>query len=79
MKREDYIHLHGLLALIQEHWEDEGHTVETPQYNEISDEIHPVALHKSKQEHKDAVFALVSDLAEAEDVDEDVDIESLEA
>jgi hypothetical protein len=57
MKKQELIHLHGLLAQVQNHYEEEtGDTVEHDRYTELG--VQPTSIHKSKTDHKDAVFAL---------------------
>ena len=69
MKKQELIHLHGLLAQVQNHYEKEtGETVEHTRYTELG--VQPTSIHKSKTDHKDAVFALAKgitgELAESE-------------
>ncbi|WP_226010167.1 UPF0058 family protein [Halomicrobium salinisoli] len=57
MKKQELIHLHGLLAQVQSHYEQEsGDTVEHDEYAELG--VQPTSIHKSKTDHKAAVFAL---------------------
>ncbi len=57
MKKQELIHLHGLLAQVQDHYEEQtGNTVEHDKYTELG--VQPTSIHKSKTDHKDAVFAL---------------------
>jgi hypothetical protein len=57
MKKQELIHLHGLLAQVQNHYEEQtGDTVEHDRYTTLG--VQPTSIHKSKTEHKDAVFAL---------------------
>ncbi len=57
MKKQELIHLHGLLAQVQNHYEEQtGETVEHDQYATLG--VQPTSIHKSKTDHKDAVFAL---------------------
>ncbi len=57
MKKQELIHLHGLLAQVQNHYEGEtGSEVEHDEYATLG--IKPTSIHKSKTDHKDAVFAL---------------------
>jgi len=57
MKKQELIHLHGLLAQVQNHYEKEtGDTVEHDKYTELG--VQPTSIHKSKTDHKAAVFAL---------------------
>ena len=58
MKKQELIHLHGLLAQVQNHYEAEsGSEVEHDEYAELG--VKPTSIHKSKTDHKAAVFALV--------------------
>ena len=57
MKKQELIHLHGLLAEVQHHYEETtGEDVERDRY--VSLGVRPTSIHKSKTDHKDAVFAL---------------------
>jgi hypothetical protein len=57
MKKQELIHLHGLLAQVQNHYEEQtGDDVEHDEYDTLG--VQPTSIHKSKTDHKDAVFAL---------------------
>ena len=57
MKKQELIHLHGLLAQVQNHYEEQtGNDVEHDKYSRLG--VQPTSIHKSKTDHKDAVFAL---------------------
>ena len=57
MKKQELIHLHGLLAQVQNHYEKEtGDDVQHDEYTELG--VKPTSIHKSKTDHKAAVFAL---------------------
>ena len=57
MKKQELIHLHGLLAQVQNHYEAEsGSQVEHDEYAELG--VKPTSIHKSKTDHKAAVFAI---------------------
>jgi len=57
MKKQELIHLHGLLAQVQNNYEERtGETVDLDQYTDLG--VQPTSIHKSKTDHKDAVFAL---------------------
>jgi hypothetical protein len=57
MKKQELIHLHGLLAQVQNHYEQEtGETVDHDEYATLG--VQPTSIHKSKTDHKAAVFAL---------------------
>jgi hypothetical protein len=58
MKKQELIHLHGLLAEVHtqvESWENEEVPLEA--YNELG--VRPTSIHKSKTDHKAAVFKLI--------------------
>jgi hypothetical protein len=58
MKKQELIHLHGLLAQVENHYEKEtGNEVTHDGYTTLG--VQPTSIHKSKTDHKDAVFALV--------------------
>jgi len=57
MKKQELIHLHGLLAQVQNHYEEKANTtVEHDEYVGLG--VKPTSIHKSKTDHKNAVFAL---------------------
>ena len=63
MKKQELIHLHGLLAQVQNHYEEQtGETVEREQYERLG--VQPTSIHKSKTDHKDAVFALARSITD---------------
>ncbi|RLM59718.1 metal-binding protein [Halobellus sp. Atlit-31R] len=71
MKKQELIHLHGLLAEVHtqvEAWEDEEVSLEA--YNELG--VRPTSIHKSKTDHKAAVFKLVKGItASLDDVEQE--------
>jgi hypothetical protein len=59
MKKQELIHLHGLLAQVRDHYEGDSDTViEADEYASLG--VKPTSIHKSKTDHKEAVFALAS-------------------
>ncbi|MFB6128609.1 MAG: UPF0058 family protein [Halorhabdus sp.] len=57
MKKQELIHLHGLLAQVRDHYEQTLDTeVDHQRYTELG--VKPTSIHKSKTDHKAAVFAL---------------------
>ena len=57
MKKQELIHLHGLLAEVCNHCEThDGAKVNLDEYESLG--VRPTSIHKSKTEHKAAVFAL---------------------
>lgn len=61
MRKQELIHLHGLLAQVQNHYEgDTGADVDQTEYAALG--VKPTSIHRSKTDHKDAVFALADGL-----------------
>jgi len=61
MKKQELIHLHGLLAQVQNHYEEQtGETIDHDDYTSLG--VQPTSIHKSKTDHKAAVFALARDI-----------------
>lgn len=59
MKKQELIHLHGLLAEVSNQcraWDD--CTIDLDDYESLG--IRPTSIHKSKTDHKDAVFAIAN-------------------
>jgi hypothetical protein len=72
MKKQELIHLHGLLAQVQNHYEQEtGEAVDHDRYTALG--VQPTSIHKSKTDHKEAVFALAkgitSEMSEREETE----------
>ncbi|RZN38281.1 MAG: metal-binding protein [Methanophagales archaeon ANME-1-THS] len=61
MEKEELIHLHMLLAQIKKYCEDKGFNCDFSKYNEL--DISPFQVHRSKEEHKQAIFLLGTALA----------------
>ena len=58
MKKQEHIHLHGLLAEVREQCEAwEGEEFDLEEYRNHG--VQPTSIHKSKTDHKAAVFKLV--------------------
>ena len=63
MKKQELIHLHGLLAEVCNHYEQMAQRdVEHAKYSELG--VRPTSIHKSKTDHKAAVFALADGITE---------------
>ncbi|MFC7227119.1 UPF0058 family protein [Salinirubellus salinus] len=61
MKKQELIHLHGLLAEVHGHYEKSiGTELEHDEYEALG--VRPTSIHKSKTDHKAAVFALADGL-----------------
>ncbi|PSQ16986.1 metal-binding protein [Halobacteriales archaeon QS_8_69_26] len=57
MKKQELIHLHGLLAEVSNQYEEwSGETPDLEEYESLG--IRPTSIHKSKTDHKAAVFAM---------------------
>ena len=57
MKKQELIHLHGLLAEVSSRCEAyENTAVDLSDYHMLG--IRPTSIHQSKTDHKEAVFAL---------------------
>lgn len=61
MKKEELIHLHLLLAQLKKYCEEQGLQCDFTRYQELG--ISPIEIHRSKDEHKQAIFVLATDLA----------------
>lgn len=61
MRKEELIQLHMLLAHLKKHFEDNGMVSEFEQYHSL--QISPAHIHRSKAEHKQAIFVLGTELA----------------
>ena len=58
MKKQELIHLHGLLAEVSKHYVQSGGQITLDQYETLG--VRPTSIHKSKTDHKAAVFALAN-------------------
>ncbi|WP_440010545.1 UPF0058 family protein [Halomicrococcus sp. SG-WS-1] len=66
MKKQELIHLHGLLAEIHEEYEiRRGEPLDLSSYESIG--VKPTSIHRSKTAHKEAMFALADELTDAMD------------
>ncbi|MFB6078657.1 MAG: UPF0058 family protein [Halarchaeum sp.] len=67
MKKQELIHLHGLLAEVGNYYaEREGDvSLALDEYEELG--IRPTSIHKSKTDHKAAVFALADGITSTMD------------
>jgi len=73
MKKQELIHLHGLLAEVSADVEAHlGSELDLSTYEEMG--VRPTSIHKSKTDHKTAVFALARGITDdmSEDVEERV-------
>ena len=59
MKKQELIHLHGLLAEVSNHYEAQNSaSIDFGKYDSLG--VRPTSIHKSKTDHKAAVFALAN-------------------
>ncbi len=63
MKKEEIIHLHMLLAQLKEFCEQNGLACDFVRYESLG--ISPFQVHRSKEEHKQAIFVLLSEIVSA--------------
>ncbi|MBE0516477.1 MAG: UPF0058 family protein [Methanophagales archaeon] len=61
MKKEELIHLHMLLAQLKKYCMENGLGCDFSKYNDLG--ISPFQVHRSKEEHKQAIFVLGTELA----------------
>jgi hypothetical protein len=61
MKKEELVHLHMLLAQMKKFCEQHGLDCDFSKYQELG--ISPFQVHRSKDEHKQAIFVLGTELA----------------
>ncbi|MFC6835667.1 UPF0058 family protein [Halomarina ordinaria] len=67
MKKQELIHLHGLLAQVRDHCQERTDSpIDHTAYDELG--VRPTSIHKSKTEHKKAVFALAKGITGEIDV-----------
>lgn len=69
MKKQELIHLHGLLAEVSNYCRETNDApVDLENYHTLG--IRPTSIHKSKTEHKDAVFALTHGITSSIEIEE---------
>ncbi len=61
MHKEELIHLHTLLVQVKRFFENTGHYNNFQRYQSLH--ISPVHIHRSKADHKKAIFVLGNELA----------------
>lgn len=77
MKKQELLHLHALLGEVQDHYEAEtGYEIENQEYEEL--DVPPTSIHRSKTDHKDAVFALADGLVDEVSYGLDSELEETE-
>lgn len=63
MKKQELVHLHGLIAEVTEYCEDRGAGLELDEY--LAQDTRPTSIHHGKREHKEAVFKLANAITSA--------------
>ena len=64
MKKQELIHLHGLLSEVRaECAKTPGMEMDLSEYDDLG--VEPTSIHRSKTDHKAAVFALARGLTES--------------
>jgi len=63
MRKQEFIHLHALLAEVSNDFENCGRTIDLNSYTEQG--VRPTSIHKSKTAHKNAVMLLANELTES--------------
>jgi hypothetical protein len=72
MKKQELIHLHGLLAEVGSFYEQcDAADIELGEYDSLG--VRPTSIHKSKTDHKAAVFALSAGITSALDETEEAE------
>lgn len=73
MKKQELIHLHSLLKEVCNHYEQtETSNIEKQEYSDLN--IRPTSIHKSKTEHKTAVFTLSKEITE--EIDREIETQT---
>ncbi|WP_435117121.1 UPF0058 family protein [Halolamina sp. C58] len=71
MKKQELIHLHGLLSEVRAEYEDAPEPeLDLTGYEEFG--VQPTSIHRSKTDHKRAVFELIHGLTDSLDEKEAV-------
>jgi len=60
MKKEELVHYHILLAQFKNYCEENGFSGDFSKYDDL--DISPYQMHRSKEEHKRAIFVLAIEL-----------------
>lgn len=64
MKKQELIHLHGLLSEVRAEYEGEAEPeIDLSEYEEFG--VQPTSIHRSKTDHKRAVFELTHGLTDS--------------
>lgn len=63
MQKDELIYIHSLLAQVKKHLEAEGIPADFSQYDTLH--ISPVHVHRSKSDHKRAIYTLGEEISRA--------------
>lgn len=63
MKKQEFIHIHGLFAEIADYCDENGMAIDLEEYHSL--ETLPTSIHESKTDHQDAVFVLADSIIES--------------
>ncbi|MFB6216607.1 MAG: UPF0058 family protein [Candidatus Aenigmatarchaeota archaeon] len=70
MRKQAWIHLHGLMSEIANYYEERtGENIDLGDYEELG--VRPTSIHKTKADHKTAVFSLAHSITDTMDKPED--------
>jgi len=69
MRKQEYIHLHALLAEVSTDVQNNGTDVTLDDYDALG--VRPSSIHRSKTDHKEAVQALATCLTESMETEAD--------
>jgi hypothetical protein len=69
MRKQEYIHLHALLAEVSTDVQENGTDVNLDDYDSLG--VRPSSIHRSKTDHKEAVQALATCLTESMETETD--------
>ncbi|WP_435063746.1 UPF0058 family protein [Halobaculum sp. EA56] len=68
MKKQELIHLHGLLSEVRSEYEAWGAELDLTEYQDLG--VKPTSIHRSKTDHKAAVFKLASGITASAEEEE---------
>jgi len=76
MKKQELIHLHGLLAEVRDQCEEwHGAAFDMTEYETLG--VRPTSIHRSKTDHKDAVFKLAGGITDGVESEADREAEAV--
>jgi len=64
MKKQELIHIHGLLAEVQSQYEKQNsRNIDLSEYDRVG--VKPTSIHHSKTDHQEAIFALIDGITDS--------------